>query len=92
MKYQLVRIETRSRHIMFRVDTPEGEQLGIITRLPLSRSAIHPWVAYLGIGDTQHIGAFYGPKGKQEAAEAVIAAHASQSALVDGYLPGVALS
>jgi hypothetical protein len=71
---QLVKIETRSRTRMERVDL-DGHAVGFLEKFPDDRCTTNPWKAFRGIGiNNRFAGAFYAEDGGIAAAiSAVIA-------------------
>lgn len=52
----------------------DGEPIGMLEKWHNTRSATHPWKAYVGQGMAlRFLEAFYGPTGQQEAINAVLA-------------------
>lgn len=75
--YTLARRATRSKPAQYIVKVG-GSPVGLVEKHKNSKTDKHPWKAFIGLGETEFIGAFYPDQGGLKTAVDTVISHASE--------------
>jgi hypothetical protein len=75
MSVEQVRKAGTGTAALFIVKNEAGKVIGLLEKYRDTRHETHPWKAFIGVGmNAKYLGAHYGPTGKKDALNAVLAA------------------